>query len=123
MWTYVGHKGEKVVTPKNQAMEMIVIRNLCLKFGESCQNIPVGDDHLLETISERVEMLPSDKASIGGRLVGIIYRVVYGDPKEVRNLMGLNTAYVERTKILLSRQMNGRMVRKILSFSKKKGNA
>lgn len=53
----------------------------------------------------------------GGRLIGITYRVVYGDPKEVTDLMGLNTAYVERTN-LTSRQMNGRMVRKTLSFSK-----
>jgi hypothetical protein len=53
----------------------------------------------------------------GGRLIGITYRVVYGDQKEVRDLMGLNTAYVERTN-LTSRQMNGRMVRKTLSFSK-----
>lgn len=53
----------------------------------------------------------------GGRLIGITYRVVYGDPKEVRNFMGLNTAYVERTN-LTARQMNGRMVRKTLSFSK-----
>lgn len=53
----------------------------------------------------------------GGRLIGITYKVVYGDPKEVPELMGLNTAYVERTN-LTSRQMNGRMVRKTLSFSK-----
>jgi len=53
----------------------------------------------------------------GGRLIGITYRVVYGDQKEVLDLMGLNTAYVERTN-LTSRQMNGRMVRKTLSFSK-----
>jgi hypothetical protein len=53
----------------------------------------------------------------GGRLIGITYRVVYGDPKEVPDLMGLNTSYVERTN-LTSRQMNGRMVRKTLSFSK-----
>lgn len=53
----------------------------------------------------------------GGRILGITYRVVYGDPKEVLDLMGLNTAYVERTN-LTSRQMNGRMVRKTLSFSK-----
>ena len=51
----------------------------------------------------------------GGGLIGITHRVVYGDPKEVPNLMGLNTAYVERTN-LTSRQMNGRMVRKTLSF-------
>lgn len=54
----------------------------------------------------------------GGRIIGITHRVVYGDPKEVPDLMGLNTAYVERTN-LTSRQMNGRMVRKTLSFSKK----
>lgn len=53
----------------------------------------------------------------GSRLIGISYKVVYGDPKEVRDLMGLNTAYVERTN-LTSRQMNSRMVRKTLSFSK-----
>ena len=52
-----------------------------------------------------------------GRLIGITYRVVYGDPKEIPDLMGLNTSYVERTN-LTSRQMNGRMVRKTLSFSK-----
>lgn len=57
------------------------------------------------------------KLRSGGRLIGITYRVVYGDPKEVPVLMGLNTAYVERTN-LTSRQMNGRMVRKTLSFSK-----
>jgi hypothetical protein len=57
------------------------------------------------------------KQRSGGRLIGITYRVVYGDPKEVPALMGLNTAYVERTN-LTSRQMNGRMVRKTLSFSK-----
>ena len=53
----------------------------------------------------------------GSRLIGITYKVVYGDLKEVPELMGLNTAYVERTN-LTSRQMNGRMVRKTLSFSK-----
>jgi hypothetical protein len=52
-----------------------------------------------------------------GRLIGITHRVVYGDSKEVTHLMGLNTSYVERTN-LTSRQMNGRMVRKTLSFSK-----
>jgi len=53
----------------------------------------------------------------GGKLIGITSRIVYGDPKEVPALMGFNTAYVERTN-LTSRQMNGRMVRKTLSFSK-----
>jgi len=52
-----------------------------------------------------------------GRVVRVSYRVVYGDPEEAIGLMGLHTAYVERTN-LTSRQMNGRMVRKTLSFSK-----
>lgn len=55
----------------------------------------------------------------GGKLIRVTHRVVYGDPKEVPELMGLNTAYVERTN-LTTRQMNGRMVRKTLSFSKEK---
>ena len=53
----------------------------------------------------------------GGCLTGITYKVVFGDPVEVCNLMGKHTAYVERTH-LTSRQMNGRLVRKTLSFSK-----
>lgn len=50
-------------------------------------------------------------------MIRVSYRVVYGDPVQVPALVGLNTAYVERTN-LTSRQMNGRMVRKTLSFSK-----
>jgi hypothetical protein len=57
------------------------------------------------------------KLRSGSRLIGITHKVVYGDPSEVPDFMGLNTAYVERTN-LTSRQMNGRMVRKTLSFSK-----
>lgn len=58
------------------------------------------------------------KERSGGHLIGITYKVVFGDTKEVCCLMGINTAYVERTH-LTSRQMNGRLVRKTLSFSKK----
>ncbi len=43
--------------------------------------------------------------------------MVYGDPHQVRALLGEHTAYVERTH-LTSRQMNGRLVRKSLSYSK-----
>jgi hypothetical protein len=53
----------------------------------------------------------------GSRLVGITIKVVYGDPEAVRKLLGEHTSYVERTN-LTSRQMNGRLVRKTLSFSK-----
>jgi len=44
-------------------------------------------------------------------------KVVYGDPTEVLAHLGGQTAYVERTS-LTSRQMNGRLVRKTLSYSK-----
>ncbi len=57
------------------------------------------------------------KIKSGRRLIGITYKVVFGDTKEVCDLMGINTAYIERTH-LTSRQMNGRLVRKTLSFSK-----
>ncbi len=57
------------------------------------------------------------KARSGNRLIGVQIRVVYGDPAAVLGLMGGHTAYIERTN-LTSRQMNGRLVRKTLSYSK-----
>jgi len=54
----------------------------------------------------------------GGHVVGVTIKVVYGDPEMVLAEVGGHTAYVERTN-LTSRQMNGRLVRKTLSFSKK----
>jgi hypothetical protein len=65
------------------------------------------DWHYLQVIKHRS----------GSRLTGITIKVVYGDPEEVLDLLGGHTAYVERTN-LTSRQMNGRLVRKTLSFSK-----
>jgi hypothetical protein len=53
----------------------------------------------------------------GHRLVGVSVKVVYGDPKTTLASVGGHTAYVERTN-LTSRQMNARLVRKTLSFSK-----
>ncbi|RMD66063.1 transposase [Candidatus Parcubacteria bacterium] len=55
----------------------------------------------------------------GNRLTGVTIQVVYGEADEVRELLGEHTAYVERTH-LTSRQMNGRLVRKSLSFSKER---
>jgi hypothetical protein len=52
----------------------------------------------------------------GGRVVRIVVEVVYGDETTL-DLVGAHTSYVERTN-LTSRQMNGRLVRKTLSFSK-----
>jgi hypothetical protein len=57
------------------------------------------------------------KRRSGHRLTGVTIKVVYGDPEEVCAHVGAHTAYVERTN-LTSRQMNGRLVRKTLSFSK-----
>lgn len=53
----------------------------------------------------------------GRTLVSVTTKVIYGDPEEVKKMLGEHTAYVERTN-LTSRQMNGRLVRKTLSFSK-----
>jgi hypothetical protein len=57
------------------------------------------------------------KRRAGYRLVGVTIKVIYGTPDEVCALLGAHTAYVERTN-LTSRQMNGRLVRKTLSYSK-----
>jgi hypothetical protein len=53
----------------------------------------------------------------GGKLVRVTTKVIYGDTEEVKKKLGCHTAYVERTN-LTSRTMNGRLVRKTLSFSK-----
>jgi len=68
---------------------------------------PGSDWHYLQVIKERS----------GNRLIAVHTSVVYGDPEEVRALLGEHTAYVERTQ-LTSRQMNARLVRKSLSYSK-----
>ena len=112
---------------------MIVILKQCLKPGGSRLNTLAGEDLQLENnrsldgdVSRSPGLHPGERMTIvrritkhrsGGRLIRITHRVVYGDPNEVPSFLGLNTAYVERTN-LTSRQMNGRMVRKTLSFSK-----
>lgn len=68
---------------------------------------PQPDWHYLQVVKHRS----------GNRLTGVTIKVIYGDPDEVEPLLGKHTAYVERTH-LTSRQMNGRLVRKTLSFSK-----
>ena len=57
------------------------------------------------------------KERSGGRLVTVHTKVVYGDPAEVERLLGDGMGYVERTHLTM-RQMNGRLVRKTISFSK-----
>jgi hypothetical protein len=56
------------------------------------------------------------KQRAGGRVVEVKVEVVYGDETTLA-LVGAHTSYVERTN-LTARQMNGRLVRKTLSFSK-----
>ena len=53
----------------------------------------------------------------GSKLISVKAKAIYGDPEKLKSLLGEHTAYVERTN-LTSRQMNGRLVRKTLSFSK-----
>ncbi|MFQ5795920.1 MAG: transposase [Candidatus Bipolaricaulia bacterium] len=57
----------------------------------------------------------------GGRVVAITERIVFGDEEQTRAALGgrVSTSGVERTQ-LSSRQSNGRLVRKTLSFSKKR---
>ena len=57
------------------------------------------------------------KTRSGGGLIGVTIKVIYADPDTVPAEVGAHTAYVERTN-LTSRQMNGRLVRKTLSYSK-----
>ena len=57
------------------------------------------------------------KTRSGSRLVSVTIKVIYGERETVLDLVGAHTAYVERTN-LTSRQMNGRLVRKTLSYSK-----
>ncbi|HEV2124561.1 MAG TPA: hypothetical protein VGW38_17545 [Chloroflexota bacterium] len=52
-----------------------------------------------------------------GRVVGTEARVVFGEPDRVRARFGETTAYIERTHLTM-RQMNARLVRKGLGFSK-----
>lgn len=54
----------------------------------------------------------------GHRLVCVDIQVVFGDPQAVLAFLGGHTSRIERT-FLTSRQMNGRLVRKTLSFSKR----
>jgi hypothetical protein len=52
-----------------------------------------------------------------GRVMGVKAKTIYGEEREVLELLGASTSYVERTN-LTSRHMNGRLVRKTLGYSK-----
>jgi hypothetical protein len=66
-----------------------------------------------------------DKRRVGGRVVEVKRRIIFGSAEDIARILKadacgtqINTAYVERDN-LTSRQSNGRLVRKTLSFSKK----
>jgi hypothetical protein len=64
------------------------------------------------------EYLQIVKHRRGGRLLKVTSKVIFGDSQRTCSLLGNHTCYVERTH-LTSRQMNGRLVRKTLSYSKR----
>jgi hypothetical protein len=64
--------------------------------------------------------LQVQKIRSGSRLTEVRVEVIYGDLEATLALLGGHTAYIERTN-LTSRQMNGRVVRKTLSFSREVG--
>jgi len=70
------------------------------------QKQPLPGWHYLQVVKRRA----------GGRVVEVKVEVIYGDETTLE-LVGAHTAYVERTN-LTSRHINGRLVRKTLSFSK-----
>lgn len=93
----------------------------------SC-DAPLLGDKSLNTVDEVVLLLAHKqradwqylqviKHRQGQRVTQVSIQVVYGTPEKVIETLGEHTAYVERTH-LTSRQMNGRLVRKTLSYSK-----
>jgi hypothetical protein len=77
----------------------------------------VGRPPTLKRPQPEWQYLQVVKTRSGSRLIGVTIKVIYGDPETVPDVVGAHTAYVERTN-LTSRQMNGRLVRKTLSYSK-----
>jgi hypothetical protein len=67
---------------------------------------PQEDWHYLQVVKHRS----------GSRILKVEIEVIYGDETTL-DLVGGHTSYVERTN-LTSRHINGRLVRKTLSFSK-----
>jgi hypothetical protein len=86
----------------------------------ACSRVIVPSSARTEARYHRTQSAPYVqvvKERSGNRVTGVHIKVIYGEPSEVLALMGGHTAYVERTN-LTSRQMNGRLVRKTLSYSK-----
>jgi hypothetical protein len=88
---------------------------------ETCGRVPdysgVGRPPTVKRPQPEWQYLQVVKTRSGSRLIGVTIKVIYGDPESVPDVVGAHTAYVERSN-LTSRQMNGRLVRKTLSYSK-----
>ena len=86
-------------------------------WGQVPEYSGVGRPPTIKRPQKEWQYLQVIKTRSGSRLIGVTIKVIYGDPDSVVDLVGAHTAYVERTN-LTSRQMNGRLVRKTLSYSK-----
>jgi hypothetical protein len=133
----VGRAIGKNVEEVARAM-MLQIRDCCNSIGPPAISSD-GNDSYPEAMLETWENLPEyagrgrppkrkqshpgrrclqvTKHRCGSRLIQVTHKVIYGDPNDVPDFVGLNTSYFERTN-LTSRQLDGRIVRKVLSFSK-----
>jgi hypothetical protein len=58
---------------------------------QNCRN-PVEVGSIEKLIKERN----------GSKLVGVTTKYIYGDPKEVKEILGENTSYVERTRFFIT---------------------
>jgi hypothetical protein len=86
-------------------------------WGQGVEYGGVGRPPTVKRPQKEWQYLQVIKTRSGSRLIGVTIKVIYGDPDSVPDVVGAHTAYVERTN-LTSRQMNGRLVRKTLSYSK-----
>lgn len=86
-------------------------------WGEVPEHSGVGRPPTRKQPQPGWQYLQVQKIRSGSRLTEVRVEVIYGDPKATLALLGGHTAYIERTN-LTSRQMNGRVVRKTLSFSR-----
>lgn len=76
--------------------------------------------HLRRVLNPELCYAQVDKHREQGRVVEVRRRIIFGTPEIITEILGsqqINTSYVERDN-LTSRQSNGRLVRKTLSYSK-----
>lgn len=76
-----------------------------------------GRPPILKKPGKDWQYLQMVKQRENGRVIGTELRVIYGVEKEVLELLGKSTSYIERSN-LTSRHFNSRLTRKTLAFSK-----